>query len=143
MPKANSLNTIGPALSATGRRSLFASALALAFTLASPVLAATDGNLDAELIRLCDAFQHAHKMTHAANSYDDADDDNGTWSVWLKKRDRVSDLIDPTPAVTPAGQRAKAQVALALLEEGGSDHEACDIARMVHSVLMDVAGRAG
>ena len=127
------------ALIAAGRRSLMATAPLLALALAAPAQA-VDASADAEVIRLCALFQAAHDASHATVHLDDADDDeNAVWLKWLHERDRLGDLIEAMPAVTIAGQRAKARAALTLLDEShpqGMDGDGL----MAVSVLCDILG---
>jgi hypothetical protein len=111
------------------------SVTAFAAGLTTPPLAIV--NPDAELIDLCAAFHRQHAIAVAT---DDQDDD-GLESA-LAVRWGISDQIEQITAVTDAGMKAKAKLAVFLLEENrGPDagDESGDL-HFAYAALLDVAG---
>jgi hypothetical protein len=128
-------------LIASGASALLAGA-ALATT-ARAAAGPVDG-LDAELLALCAAFhrQHAAVLAVAAGGADAAGDEVELAEA-LSDRWDLSDRIQDMPVATIAGHRAKASVAVVLLEENrGPDHNDSDAA-FAFATLLEIARGTG
>jgi hypothetical protein len=117
MPTAidhHTTSTIAPP-APSRRAALRFSTAAIIASLTTPALAQPTPGPDAKLLRLCARFQTQHRLVltlaNAAGDTSDALD----WA--MIKRWGISDKIAAITAVTDAGKRAKAEVAIALLEE--------------------------
>ncbi len=124
----------------TRRSALQFSAAAIVAGLTAPVVAsaATPGD-DSGLIALCADF---HRQQVVADATDDDDDDG--LAAALDVRWGISDRIAKTVAHTKEGHKAKAKVAIFLLDENhgsGGSLGSGDL-NFAYSVLLDMAGSA-
>jgi hypothetical protein len=92
----------------------------------------TDGP-DAALLALCAAF---HEENAAANTPGPED----VWEAALDRRWDLSDEIQDIPAITEAGRRAKAAVAVVLLLGNGADDSTSGDIEFALATLRDIAG---
>ncbi len=117
---------------APSRRGLLGSIAALSATGVALPLAALAAAPDAVLLALCDAYHRidAEAETTADEALRDA----------MARRWAVSDQIETTPALTPAGKAAKARVALHLLRECGETPYSGTMERLVEVALAEAAG---
>ncbi len=121
-------------MSATSRRGTLAGvAAALAAVVGRRAVAAVaPAHADAQLLALCVRF-------HALNAKALATADDGTMHGIMGHRWDTSDEIEDIAARTPEGARAKARVALALLDENDSWDGSGDT-RFAYAALRDIAG---
>jgi hypothetical protein len=90
---------------------------------------------DAEVIALCAEFHRQHEVAMALPDHDE----DGLGAALDVRRD-ISDQILGIPAKTQSGQKAKALVALVLIEENQAlDHMDGDMS-FAYEALRDVAG---
>jgi hypothetical protein len=103
-----------PPTTPTRRSALGFSAAALLSGLMAPVLA-SPADPDAELIALCAEFDRQNEIVETVPIASEAD--FGGFEVAMDKRWKVSNEIEDIVPLTGAGLKAKAEIALALLEE--------------------------
>jgi hypothetical protein len=89
---------------------------------------------DAELLRLCAEY---HRLDAQMDALHGADDD--LWRLLADRRNTVQDALEGAMPATPEGVRAKARVAIALLEEATEGRRVDDFVRFAWSVLEVVA----
>ena len=110
-------------MSSLGRRALLAGAsIALAAADAALALArdaktaSMTGNIDSPLLSDCAEFHRRHAAMHAVPGHDDT-----AFSAANRARWDAAEIVEDIAAATHAGQVAKAEVALVLLEENSRE----------------------
>jgi hypothetical protein len=124
----------------TRRGALHLSASTLLAGVAAPVLCAAAASPDAELLALCVKF---HRQAAAFDAVPESADDQVSDDV-MDARWRITDQIEDMTPTTEAGRKAKAEIAVFLLEENrGPDvrDESADLS-FAYATLLDMAGRA-
>lgn len=122
------------------RRALFMASIAL--TAAAPAVSASTAveaaplNPDADLLALCAEFHQLHADTRSL-----PDTGDYTWEDAQEARWDVSDEIEDIRPATAEGHRAKATIALVLMEEQHGDSGDADI-RFALTMLRDLLGSA-
>jgi hypothetical protein len=86
---------------------------------------------DAELLTLCAEFHRLHNLSYLPG--------NNDWETPFEARGVLSDKIENMTAVTQAGHRAKAAVAVTMLDENrcAGEFMGCSDARFALSMLRD------
>jgi hypothetical protein len=131
MPTATNTHT-----TPTRRFTLGFSIAALAAGLAVPTSVGR-AHTDAELIALCADFHRQHQVVLGVG----LDDDDGMDVAILARWD-ISNKIEDIAPVTPTGRKAKAGIALFLLEEnyGPAGCKEGSSMRLAVAALRDIAG---
>lgn len=120
------------------RRGLFAAGVVLATVgPATVVVAAAASTPDADLLALCAEFHQLHADVWSLPHTGD-----WTWEDAIADRWETSDRIEDMRPATAEGYRAKATIALVLLEEQHGDSGDADV-RFALATLRDLLGVPG
>jgi hypothetical protein len=108
-------------------------AIAAATRQTGPAVETDDAPNDVELLALCEEFRILYARLNKADELDDA-----AFTALHKERMAILDDIEELVATTPAGLRAKAGVAILLIEENPEGRLDRGVA-VALSVLEDIA----